>query len=160
MNIPYHRIEAGDYLLAWGGMDQETPLDRGSIVLIRPVTLISNPVIGNYGSRANTSKEKIIGQIVGLAEEQVEIQKGVFIVNGQPLDPEKYPVPQWLHNMNFSAKIPDNSYFVSAQYNVTAHGGIRLQASDVRQICLMKASDIEAEAFMRWWPLLKRGFIR
>lgn len=153
LSIPYYKVEAGDYLLAWRGLAQDTLLPRGSLVLIHPVTLTS------HGGRVTRSEGEVIGQIVGLAGEQLEIQNGLFIVDGQQLDSDKYLVPQWLYKLNFSTKIPDDSYFVSARYNVAAHG-VKLEASHIRQVCLVKASDIEAKAFMRWWPLSKRGFIR
>lgn len=152
LSVPFYKVEAGDYLLAWGGLDQKTLLARSSLVLIHPVTFTSH-------GKATVSKEEIIGQIVGLGGEQLEIQENVFVVNGQQLDADKYPVPQWLQKLNFSAIIPDNSYFVSARYNVAAHG-VKLEASYISQVCMVKASDVEAKAFMRWWPLLKRGFIR
>lgn len=152
LSVPFHKVEAGDYLLAWGGLDQEALLTRGSLVLIHPVTFTSH-------GRTTVSKEEVIGQIVGLPGEQLEIHEGFFVVNGQQLNVDKYPVPQWLQKLKFSATIPDNSYFVSARYNVAAHG-VKLEASYARQVCLVKAGDIEAKAFMQWWPLLKRGFIR
>jgi len=154
LSVPFHKVEAGDYLLAWGGLDQEALLARGSLVLIHPVTIIGQ-------LRATLSQQEIIGQIVGLPGEQLEIRGGFFVVNGQQLGVDKYPVPQWLQKFNFSATIPDNSYFVSASYNVAGYGmNLQAQASHIRQVCVVKTSDIEAKAFMRWWPLLKRGFIR
>lgn len=153
LTVPYYRVEAGDYLLAWAGLDQEALLTRGSLVLIHPVTLTGHRRV------FTKSNKEIIGQIVGLAGEQLEIQSGVFIIDGQRLDSSKYPVPQWLQKINFSATIPDSTYFVSARYNVAAHG-VKLEASHIRQVCLVKTSDIEAKAFMRWWPLLRRGFLR
>jgi len=152
LSVPYYKVEAGDYLLAWGGLDKETLLARSALVLIHPVTFTSH-------GKTIESKEEVIGQIVGLAGDHLEIQEGFFVVNGQQLDVDKYPVPQWLQKVNFSATIPEDSYFVSARYNVAAHG-IKLEASHVSQVCIVKASDIEARAFMRWWPLLKRGFLR
>jgi type IV secretory pathway protease TraF len=157
LTIPHYKVETGDYLLAWGSSEQRNLLPRGSLVLIHPASLT------NYGSRVNggrvKSKEETISQIVGLAGEHLEIQNGYFIVDGQQLDSDQYPVPQWLQKMNFSANIPDNSYFVSASYNVAGHG-IMPEASHISQVCLVTASDIEAKAFMRWWPLSRRGFIR
>ncbi|MHC4737653.1 MAG: S26 family signal peptidase [Planctomycetota bacterium] len=152
LSVPFHKIEAGDYLLAWGGLDQETILARGSLVLMHPATFTSH-------GRTTVSQEEVIGQIVGLPGEHLEIQEDFFVVNGRQLNVDKYPVPQWLQKLTFSATIPGNSYFVSARYNVSAYG-VRLGSSHIRQVCMVKTSDIEAKAFMRWWPLLKRGFIR
>lgn len=151
LTIPYYKVEAGDYLLARRGLYQKISLPRGSLVLIHPATL--------YGTRVTHSEDVVIGEIVGLGGEQLQIVEGVFIVNGQRMETEKYPVPQWLGKVDFSITVPDDSYFVSVQYRVTAHN-IKLNASHIRQVCLVKDSDIEAKAFMRWWPLSRRGFIR
>jgi len=138
--------------LAWSGLEQGTLLKRGSLVLIRPIAFTG------YGWTA-AGKEKVIGQIVGLPGEQLEIQNRVFAIDGQQLEISEYPVPQWLQQVGFSSKIPYNSYFISTRYNVRAYG-LKLEASHVRQVCIFRAGDIEAKAFMRWWPLSRRGFIR
>lgn len=152
LTIPYYNVEAGDYLLARGGLDEKDLLSRGSLVLIHPATFGGYRIV----TRGN---DTIIGEIVGFAGEKVQIVNGVFIVDGQLLDVEKYPVPQWLRRIPFSATIPNDSYFVSSRYSVTAHG-IALSASHIKQVCIVKAGDIEAKAFMRWWPLLRRGFLK
>jgi len=157
LTIPYYKVEAGDYLLARQGPYQKISLPRGSLVLIHPVTLTSHGTEVAYSRDVGT--DVVIGEIVGLAGEQLQIVDGVFIVNGQMLEMEKYPVPQWLRKVDFSVTVPDDSYFVSMQYSVTAHN-IKLNASYIGQVCLVKAGDIEAKAFMRWWPLSRRGFIR
>jgi len=153
LTIPYHHLEAGDYLLAWRGSDKNALLQRGSLVLIHPASFTS------YHGRVTQSKAEIIGQIVGLPGERLEIQDDVFIVNGQQLDEKQYPVPQWLRAENFSDTIPEDSYFVSAQYNVAAHG-VTLENAHISKVCLIKTDNIEAKAFMRWWPLSRRGFLR
>jgi len=156
LTIPFHNVEAEDFLLAWRDMGQKSPIDRGSLVLIHPVNLRT------YGVGRNTvtvREDVIIGQVVAIPGEKLEIQHGVFIANGLKLDLDKYPVPQWLQKVKFSAIIPANSYFVSVEYNLRAHG-IAFNTSYVDEICIVKAENIEAKAFMRWWPLAKRGFIR
>ena len=154
LTIPYYNVEAGDYLLVRGGLDEKALLQRGSLVLIHPATF------GGYGRRGVLSgNDTVIGEVVGLPNEKLQIANGVFIVDGQLLDAERYPVPQWLLNNTFSATIPNDSYFVSSRYNVRAHG-IQLNASHIKQVCVVKTSDIEAKAFMRWWPLSRRGFIK
>jgi len=152
LTIPYYNVEAGDYLLARGGFNEKDILPRGSLILIHPATLTGR---GRIVTRGN---DTTIGEIVGLANEKLQIANDVFIIDGQQLDAERYPVPQWLSKVNFSTTIPDNSFFVSVQYNVRAHD-MQLGASHIKQVCLVKAGDIEAKAFMRWWPLSKRGFI-
>jgi type IV secretory pathway protease TraF len=154
LTIPYYNVEAGDYLLTRGGLDEEDLLQRGSLVLIHPATF------RGYGRRGVISgNDTVIGEIVGLPGERLQIVNEVFIIDGQLLDVEKYPVPQWLRRIPFSATIPNDSYFVSSRYSVRAHG-IQLRASHIRQVCMVKTSDIEAKAFMRWWPLSRRGFLK
>jgi len=153
LTIPYYNVEAGDYLLARGGLDEKALLPRGSLVLIHPATF------GSYRRIVARGNDTIIGEIVGLAGEKVQITDGVFIVDGRLLDVEQYPVPMWLRNHTFSDTIPNDSYFVSSRYNVRAHG-IALNASHISQVCTVHTSDIEAKAFMSWWPLSRRGFLK
>ena len=152
LTIPYHNVEAGDYLLARGGLNAEGLLPRGSLVLIHPITL------RNQSRIVTRSNDTTIGEIIGLPNENIRILNDVFIIDGLKLDIKRYPVPRWLRKVPFSTTIPVNTYFVSVQYSVRAHG-MRLGASHIKQICLINAGDIEAKVFMRWWPLLKRGFI-
>jgi hypothetical protein len=98
-------------------------------------------------------------QIVGLPGERVQIENDTFIVNGQELDSEKYPVPRWLRGRRVSANVGDDSYFISCQYSVRAHGR-QLTNANIHDICLIRSSNIEARAFMRWLPLSRRGFLR
>jgi hypothetical protein len=153
LTIPYYNVEAGDYLLARGGLDEKDLLSRGSLVLIHPATL------GGYRRTVTRGNDTVIGEVVGLPGERLQIIGEVFIIDGQLLDVEKYPVPQWLRSIPFSATIPNDSYFVSSRYSVRAQG-VQLRASDISQVCMVKTTDIEAKAFMRWWPLLKRGFLK
>lgn len=155
LSIPYYNVEAGDYLLARGGLDEKDLLSRGSLVLIHPATL------GGYRRIVTRGNDTVIGEIVGLPGETLEIVNDVFIVDGQLLDVEKYPVPQWMRRVKYSpkTKIPDDNYFVSIRYNVRAHN-VELRASHISQVCIVHKTDIEAKAFMRWWPLSRRGFLR
>ncbi|MHC4325233.1 MAG: hypothetical protein ACYSUX_13295 [Planctomycetota bacterium] len=122
LTIPYYNVETGDYLVARGGLNEKDLLARGSLILIRPVTLTGQRRFATRGIDATT------GEI------------------------------EWLQKTGFSVTIPKNSYFVSIRYNVRAHG-VQLVSSDIKRVCLVNHSDIEAKAFMRWWPLSKRGFI-
>jgi len=154
LTIPYYNVEAGDYLLARGGLDEKALLPRSSLVLIHPATFR-----GYSRSGVLSGNDTVIGEVVGLPGERLQIINEVFIVDGKLLDVEQYPVPMWLRNHTFSATIPNDSYFVSSRYNVRAHG-IALNDSHIKQVCMVKAGDIEAKAFMRWWPLLRRGFLK
>jgi len=155
LTIPSYNIEAGDYLLARIISTREGQITRGSVVLFHPLRL-------NLSNRRILSRrqELIVGEIIGLPGELVNTKNNIFLVNNQELDPEKFPVPNWLQDRKFSVSIGDNSYFVSSEYNLAIHGYTSLTNQNICVICVVNASDIEARAFMRWWPLSKRGFIR
>jgi hypothetical protein len=154
VTIPHDNITAGDYLLAWRNIDKGIQLRRGSLVMVH--TAYYNR--GDNGIVAR-SGELALGEIVGLAGEEVKIAGDAYIINSKELEKEKYPVPEWLRNVNFSIMVPEKSYFVSMRYNLTTHN-VALNNSDIGNICIIMADDIEAKAFMRWLPLSKRGFIR
>lgn len=153
LTIPYYNISQGDYLLAGTNIDNETDLARGSLVLMHPVT------VGGHGARATRNYGTVTGEIIGLPGENIRIVEDVFVVDGRQLHVEQYPVPGWLQKSRFSCIIPDNNYFISAQYNITAHG-MNLTDSYIKQACIVPKSSIEAKVFMRWLPLAKRGFIK
>lgn len=99
----------------------------------------------------------MVVEIVGLPGEYVEIKEGSFIVDEQQLDGARYPVPLWLRGRGISVRIPAGCYFISTEYNIP---GGRPDYGVIRRACLVQAGDIEALAFMNWWPLSRRGFIR
>ena len=154
MSAPYQKIAAGDYLLGWRNLKQNAALKRGDLVFMHP------EYVGNHREQTYTGRELIVGQIVGLAGEQLEIKGGVFAVNGQQVDSKIYPVPQWLRINEYSVIIPERSYFISVQYNITVGHNMALESTQVNLICIRKAEDIDSRVFMRWMPLSKRGFVR
>ena len=114
-----------------------------------------------YGDR-NT--ERVYGrlaavQIVGLPGETLDIEDGSFFINGNRLDNDQYPVPDWLQRMQMSVKIPNGSFFASSEYNVYRRGR-GLEARDVNSVCVIPADWFEAKAFMRWLPVRRRGYIK
>jgi hypothetical protein len=149
-DIPYRNIKQGDYFLVHRHMSEGSVIPRGSLILIHPARL---------GYRLTRSPQTIIGQVVGNAGEKVEISKGAFVINGQKLDPAKYPVPEWLRDSTISINIGSKCYFVSAAYNVYAHGR-GLANADIVSVCIVNAADIEGKAFILWLPLARRGFLR
>lgn len=155
VTVPYHRIEAGDYLLASRSRLRSEPMTRGAFVLASLEDTRRGIGLLMSGGRRDMG----IVQVVGLAGEKLEIKDNAFWINDEQLDAEKYPLPAWLHNMTMSVTIPKSSYFVSAQYNIEAHGR-GLEVGDVREVCIVGSGSFEAKAFMRWMPLMRRGFIR
>jgi hypothetical protein len=154
LSAPYQKIAAGDYLLGWRNLKQNAALKRGDLVFIHP------EYFGIHMWQTYTGRELIVGQIVGLAGEQLDIKDGVFIVNGQKLDSNIYPVPQWLQISEYSGIIPERNYFISVQYNINIGHNMVLQSTQINLICVRKAEDIQSRVFMRWMPLSRRGFVR
>jgi type IV secretory pathway protease TraF len=160
LTIPYYQIEMGDYLFGRRIFDHTVPLQRGTLVLIHPSVFRDHPHFLRGEYRTN---QAVFVEIVGIAGERLQISGGLFYINGEQLDAEKYPVPEWLHNTTMSATIPANNYFVNVLYNVSGY-----QVDDIAQhnlemrraACLVESRDIEARAFLYWWPLSRRGFIK
>jgi hypothetical protein len=159
LTIPYQNIRTGDTLLARHSLAQAANLRRGSLVL---APVVEN-IYGGYGNHGHVLRQGplMAGQIVALPGEEVEIIDAVFVVNGQALDDKQFPVPQWLRGRKIGAiGVSADSYFVSTVYNVQVHGNVILDAGIVERACVVRSSDIEAKAVMRWFPLARRGFLR
>ena len=100
----------------------------------------------------------MVVQIVGLGGEKLEIKEETFFINGIALEQDKYPVPGWLHNVEFSTKIPEDKYFINVEYHVRRRG-INMTIDDVANICILGVERLRAKAFMLWLPLRRRGYI-
>ncbi len=148
LKIPDMSIESGDYLLIRRIDGAETPVARGTLVWFRPTN--------QYG--AAVMQPLTVGQVIGLPGEKVSIVKGIFSVDGQTLNAERFPVPHWIRNRPLQISVPRGSYFVSSEYTVGGHGmGLTEQA--IRTVTIVSGERIRGRAFMRWWPLGRRGFI-
>lgn len=151
LTVPYQNVEQGDLVLARRSRVQANLLTRGSLVI--------TSLRGAGGHGAIWGGGAMVVQIVGLPGEKIEIADSVYIVNGKTLKSEQFPVPQWLRERNIPAiSIPEGSYFINAVYNV--HGRGAVNAGTVGNACLIRISDIQATAVMRWLPLTRRGFLR
>ena len=147
LTLPYQNIQRRDFLLGWREEISSHPLPRGSLVLTRMAYI-------GRGWRASRERLMFV-QIVGLPGETIQIHENTYIVDGQPLDSEKYPVSQWLHGREFSDTVPSETYFVISEYDVH----INIREGHIRTACLIGFEDVRARAFMRWLPLSRRGFI-
>ncbi len=151
MNIPYHNIKSGDYLLAQRSNARKDSLLRGSMVLT------NLPTIGAGLYRSQNMQAFV--EIVGLAGETVTVKNRRFIINGQEKNSEKYPVPNWFPKKEFTIVVPGNSYFINPDYKIRGDG-MAINAVMVKNACVISANDIEARAFIRWMPLTRRGFLK
>jgi hypothetical protein len=154
LTLPYQNVQRGDYLLAWRNEPADHPLPRGSLVLTR----LGSVTVGRRTARSRTAGDMIV-QIIGLPAETLQINQDVYIIDGRPLDSEKYPVPQWLHERKFSTTIPPDSYFVSSEYNIPVRGRGGIGDPQIRTVCVISFEAVRARAFMRWSPVSRRGFI-
>jgi hypothetical protein len=147
LTLPHQNIQPRDYLLGWRDEMSSHPLPRGSLVLTRMAYI-------GRGRRASRERLMFV-QIVGLPGETIQIKGDIYIIDGKPLDREKYPLPQWLHERRISIIVPPDSYFVVSEYNVH----LNIREGHIRTACLVRFEDVRARAFMRWLPLSRRGFI-
>jgi hypothetical protein len=157
LTIPYQNVRSGDLLLARRNLIQTDDLQRGALVLA-PVRQITG---GRFRVSGAGNVSIMVGQIVGLPGDKIEIAQNCYIVNGQVLAKDKFPLPQWLQKFEFrNIDVPDDSYFVSNEYNIRGNAYRWLTADMVKNACLVRSSEIEAKAVMLWIPLNRRGFLR
>jgi len=155
LTIPYQSVESGDMLLARRSLSGAEDLKRGDFVQT------SLGMVGRGRRIFSRGGARTIVQIVGLGGEKVEITDKAYVIDGRMLDSEQYPVPEWLKGRKIGPIIVDvNSYFVNAIYNVDVRGSVGLTAEMVRQACMVKSSEVESKAIMRWFPLKRRGFLK
>jgi hypothetical protein len=154
LTIPAENVRVEDTLLARYSRAHGGVLPRGSLVLG------AFHRYGNYiPNLIPENTYETMGQVIALPGEKMEIIEGRFVVDGEALDADGFPVPVWLSGSRLSATIPAGSYFISTVYQVNAHG-IQLTGDMIRDVCILKAGDIRARVVMRWFPLAKRGFLR
>ena len=147
VDVPNARVQHGDFLLGRPSQTDPEEITRGSFVLVQ----LENIANHGFGGRNNAA----YAQVIGLPGETVAIENEQFVVNGQPLDAEQYPVPPWLIRQSFSTVLEPESYFISAQYRGTGYN-----AAQAIEVCTVGRNQIEAKAFLRWNPLRRRGFIQ
>jgi hypothetical protein len=154
LTIPARDVHSGDLFLTWRQRDTNEPLVRGTLVLVRPrgLHLIR-------GRRSASLMAPMIGQVVGLPGEMLEIRDKAFMVDEQRLDPNHFPVPHWLLHYDSRVPIPlrGDSYFVSSEYAREGRGGLTDQA--IGSVCIVKADEVRGRAFMQWWPLSRRRHV-
>ena len=152
MNFESYKVKYGDFLLARHSLVRQQNLLPGDLVLVHAA------FIGGHGGAFGRNDAIVVGQIIGVADDTVTIKEGMYSLNGNVLDPVRFPVPQWLQKADISVTIPTDSYFVSSEY---AAGGHNVAANSyVQQVCVVTKEHIDSKVFMRWLPLANRGFIK
>ncbi|MCE5184639.1 MAG: S26 family signal peptidase [Planctomycetaceae bacterium] len=142
-HVPAVQVHRGDLLLGRTDIDPNG-LARGSYVLTPLSTL------GGHNRRSTP----VYVQVVALPGEVVDVNDGSWTVNGNFLDTEQYPIPVWLTKLKFRTVVPEDSYFINAEFRGTGYN-----SQQAASVCIVVRNRIEAKAFMRWIPLRRRGFI-
>jgi hypothetical protein len=156
LTIPALHVDPDTCFLVWRMDGAQGPLPRGTLVLIRPQALR----VGR-GDREAHATRPMVGQIVGLPGETIEVEEGVFVVGKESLDPNRFPVPRWVprQGRRIVVAIPDDSYFVSSEYKIAGRTNVSITSPAIREACVVKAADLRGRAFMLWWPLRERKMI-
>jgi len=156
LTIPAMNVHAGDYFLVRRLGHGSDPLPRGTLVLTQP-----EGYRNYHQDRVLNQRQRMIGQVVGLPGETIQVVDHAYVADGQRLDPSRFPVPRWLQRYATRSGIfiPARSYFVSSEYTVGGHGNLGLTNQMIGNACILGASGIRGRAFMHWWPLSRRGFI-
>jgi signal peptidase I len=95
--------------------------------------------------------KSLIKRIIGLPGENVEIQNGLVLVDGEPLN-EPYLDPDFVDSLSFEpVEVPEASYFVLGDH--------RDSSNDSRNWGAVPADKIFGKAILRYWPISKFGFI-
>lgn len=171
--VPFHRVELRDTLFCTRLDGRFCILNRGDMVAVD----IGTYVVGGYyvrggGRRAtlpNPLRMATAGQLIAFPGETVEIRNNQFHVNGRPLDPDRFPVPQCLRGDDvkvhaapaYLPRMP--TYFVTLEYRAQ-QGRLPLNTQVARaaavQACLLPSDSLVARAYMRWYPVYRRGYLR
>jgi hypothetical protein len=156
LTIPALHIQSGDSFLLWRQDGADEPLPRGALVLVRT----QNLQVGRQ-YRASSAMRPMIGQIAGLPGEMIFLRGQAYWIGNQRLDPNQFPVPNWLRRFTTRSgiPIPPDSYFVSSEYTIAGHANVGVTNQMIGGACLVKAADIRGRAFLHWWPLRERKFL-
>ncbi len=153
LTIPALNVQAGDYLIVRRMARAPERLPRGTLVLVHPSRFRNE-----RRDLFDDERTEMVGQVVGLPGEAINIRDHTYVVGEEVLDPARFPVPGWLQGASWRVDVPTDSYFISSSYQVTGHGR-RLTAEAIRSVSVFTAEDIRGQAVLRWWPLSRRGFL-
>jgi len=149
--IPSKNIQKGDGLLT--SLATQNDIKPGDIIIFKPYS------IGQYQRQRITAfagSNNACGQVIALPGQTLELKDNHFNVDGQTLDPNNFPIPNWLQNRTFYAKINDSSFFIAAEYNTNS----RITKGFIGQACIVDVNKIDRRAYMIWSPIWRRSFIR
>ena len=125
---------AGDYLLVRHRAAIDRPLARSAIVVV-----------------ALEGQERgMLKRVVGLPGEQVTFGEGMLLINGKMLvEPYLRGLPPYLGLGDSEFSLDSDQYFVM--------GDNRTHSTDSRHFGPVRFSQVEGNAALRVWPLLRFG---
>ena len=154
MDFGGQKVKTGDLVIGRRIERVKSKVQNGDLVLAGMNTL------GRGDRRFFRGGQSIsVGQVIGSGLDMVGIKNQRYYINGQVLDPNSYPVPSWLRNVDVSFNIPPGRYFVSSAYTISGRN-VENIADYAQAVCIMDANDLAARVFMRWLPLSRRGLIK
>jgi len=153
--IPAYNVRAGD-LLVFRSYDNSTwDLPSGTIVLSDAAEI---RLVQGRRLRMNPWVHRSIGQVVGREYETVALSSegaSRFYLQGNPLDPNRVPVPRWLQAVEWRGSIPRGHYFICHAFNYRGRNE-NLSKEIVTGACQVPVEHVHLRAVMVWWPLHRR----
>ncbi len=149
LTVPHYGVQEGDALMMRRVGGQTASLARGSLVRVQA------PI---YRNGMLWTRQETFGQVVGLPGETVFLRGDAFLVAGRALPAERFPVPSWMLGVQATIPLAGTEYLIAAEYIRQGHGG-QVDSGVIREMSVVPRSDVEAVAFMRWWPWSRRGRI-
>ena len=129
-------LEIGDRVLVNKFIYRFTDPKRGDIIVFESV---------------DNSNEDLIKRVVGLPGDKIAVRGGKLFVNGEP---QKEPYT--------NKKLPDRSFFAQTtvpKNHVFVMGDNRGNSADSRVFGPLPEKNIEGEAFLRFWPPDRIGWL-
>jgi len=176
--VPYHRVGLRDTLLCMRPARRPGPLVRGDYVALGDMYYFNegyyyNPNVRRGSTLPDPFRIATAGQLIAFPGEKVELKEDHFYVDGRLLDPDRFAVPQWLHGREFTVQLRRNGgqagdldtsaqYFITLEYDMRAAHNVGEAAVRNAMInaCLRPGEALVARAYMRWYPVLNRGYLR
>ena len=129
-------LEIGDRVLVNKFIYRFTDPSRGDIIVFESV---------------DNSNEDLIKRVVGLPGDTIAVRGGKLFVNGEP---QKEPYT--------NKKVPDRSFYAQTtvpKNHVFVMGDNRGNSADSRVFGPLPEKNIEGEAFLRFWPPDRIGWL-
>ncbi|MFI4911476.1 MAG: S26 family signal peptidase [Sedimentisphaeraceae bacterium JB056] len=152
-NMPSASINANDYLIAH--RENSPIVERDDVVVVPSIYVEESLEYEIFPTESRRDMGKIVGQVIAISGDTLELKDMQFTLNGQPLDKEKYS-PQSFHSKNkFKITLGESEYFVNLNYrtnNATPTGMIM-------NVSKLNSNEITAVVVAKWQPWRERSFL-